>query len=211
MTQEFKQELKQDFTRDDVELIGRKTAWQGYYRMVVYRLRYRLFKGGWSNEIEREVFERGIAAAVVPYDPVRDEVVLIRQFRPGAYAAGMTPWLWEVVAGIIEPGETPVEVVTREAKEEAALAISHPIQICKYLVSPGGTSETCTLFCARIDATGAGGVHGLASENEDIEVVAVPFAQVMQMLSDDVFNNAKTIIGLQWLALNRDRLRRDWR
>jgi ADP-ribose pyrophosphatase len=200
-----------DLTRDDVQLIERKTAWQGYYRIDVYRLRYRLFKGGWSNEIEREVFERGIAAAVVPYDPVRDEVVLIRQFRPGAYAAGMTPWLWEVVAGIIEPGESALEVVQREAKEEAALEIRRPIQICKYLVSPGGTSEVCTLFCAQVDSSNANGVHGLASENEDIAVHAVPFTQVMQMLEDDVFNNAKTIIGLQWLALNRERLRRDWR
>ncbi|MEO8558828.1 MAG: NUDIX domain-containing protein [Rhodospirillales bacterium] len=199
-----------EFSRDDVELIERKTAWQGYYRMVVYRLRYRRFDGGWSNEIEREVFERGIAAAVVPYDPVRDEVVLIRQFRPGAYAAGMTPWLWEVVAGIIEPGETPLEVVTREATEEAALAIENPIRICQYLVSPGGTSEVCTLFCARVDSSEAGGIHGLASENEDIAVKAVPFAQVMQMLTDDLFNNAKTIIGLQWLALHRERLRQNW-
>jgi ADP-ribose pyrophosphatase len=200
-----------EFSRDDVELIERHTAWQGYYRMDVYRLRYRLFKGGWSNEIQREVFERGIAAAVVPYDPVRDEVVLIRQFRPGAYAAGMKPWLWEIVAGIIEEGETPLEVITRESHEEASLTVTDPIQICKYLVSPGATSETCTLFCARTDASGAGGVHGLAAENEDIAVHAVPFAQAMQMLGDDKINNAKTIIGLQWLALNRDRLRRQWR
>jgi len=200
-----------DFTRDDVELIERKTAWQGYYRMVVYRLRYRLFRGGWSNSIEREVFERGIAAAVVPYDPVRDQVVLIRQFRAGAYAAGMDPWLWEIVAGIIEPGESALEVVQREAREEAALEIRNPIEICRYLVSPGGTSEVCTLFCAAVDSSGAGGFHGLASENEDIAVSALPFERVMQMLRDDAFNNAKTIIGLQWLALNRQRLRREWR
>ncbi len=199
------------FARDDVELIECKTAWQGHYRMDVYRLRYRLFKGGWSGEVRREIFERGIAAAVVPYDPVRDEVVLIRQFRPGAYAAGMTPWLWEIVAGIIEPGETPLEVIAREAQEEAALAISQPIRIGHYLVSPGGTSETCTLFCARVDAGQAGGIHGLAAENEDIEVNVVPFARVMEMLAADAFNNAKTIIGLQWLALNRERLQRDWR
>jgi ADP-ribose pyrophosphatase len=200
-----------NFSRDDVELIERKTAWQGYYRMDVYRLRYRLFRGGWSNEIEREVFERGIAAAVVPYDPVRDQVVLIRQFRPGAYAAGMQPWLWEIVAGIIEPGETPREVVTREAQEEASLTIVDPIEICRYLVSPGGTSEICTLFCARTDASAAGGVHGLAEENEDIAVQAMSFDEAMQLLGEDKINNAKTIIGLQWLALNRERLRREWR
>lgn len=197
-------------TRDDVDLIERKTAWQGYYRMEVYRLRYRRFDGGWSEPIEREVFERGKAAAVVPYDPVRDEVVMIRQFRPGAYAAGRDPWLWEVVAGIIEPGETPESVVQREAREEADLQISDLIRICEYLVSPGGTSEVCTLFGARTDSSKAGGTHGLASEHEDIAVEAMSFEKAMALLTGDKINNAKTIIGLQWLALNRADLRRRW-
>ena len=197
-------------TRHDVDLIERRTAWQGHYRMDVYRLRYRRFDGSWSAPVVREVFERGRAAAVVPYDPRRDEVVLIRQFRPGAYAAGMDPWLWEIVAGIIEPGETPESVVRREAREEAALEIADPIRICEYLVSPGGTSEVCTLFAAQVDASGAGGLHGLASEHEDIAVEAMPFARAMGLLNGDRLNNAKTIIGLQWLALNRDELRRRW-
>jgi len=197
-------------TRDDIDLIERKVAWQGYYRMDVYRLRYRRFDGGWSEPIEREVFERGKAAAVVPYDPQRDEVVMIRQFRPGAYAAGRDPWLWEVVAGIIEPGETPESVVRREAKEEADLQISDLVRICEYLVSPGGTSEVCTLFGARTDSSKAGGFHGLASEHEDIAVEAMPFARAIAMLNEDRINNAKTIIGLQWLALNRHALRQRW-
>lgn len=197
-------------TRDDVDLIERKVAWQGYYRMDVYRLRYRRFDGQWSEPIQREVFERGRAAAVVPYDPVRDEVVLIRQFRPGAYAAGRDPWLWEIVAGIIEPGETPEAVVRREAQEEAALEISDLVRVCEYLVSPGGTSETCTLFGARTDSSKAGGTHGLASEHEDIAVEAMGFAQAMELVRQDRLNNAKTIIGLQWLALNRDALRQRW-
>ncbi len=197
-------------TRDDVDLIERRTAWQGHYRMDVYRLRYRRFDGSWSAPIEREVFERGRAAAVVPYDPLRDEVVMIRQFRPGAYAAGMDPWLWEIVAGIIEPGETPESVVRREAREEAAIEIGDPIRICEYLVSPGGTSEVCTLFGARTDSSRAGGTHGLASEQEDIHVEAMPFGKVMELLEGDLLNNAKTIIGLQWLALNRTALRKRW-
>ncbi len=197
-------------TRDDVDLIERKVAWQGYYRMDVYRLRYRRFDGDWSQPIEREVFERGRAAAVVPYDAVRDEVVMIRQFRPGAYAAGRDPWLWEVVAGIIDAGETPESVVKREAQEEAALEISDLIRVCEYLVSPGGTSEVCTLFGARTDASKAGGTHGLASEHEDIAVEAMSFDKAMALVTGDKINNAKTIIGLQWLALNRPDLRRRW-
>lgn len=198
------------FSRADVELLEQRTLWQGYYRMVLYRLRHRLHGGGWSGEINREVFERGHAAAVVPYDPVRDEVVLIRQFRPGAYAAHMGPWLWEIVAGILETDETPEALIMREAREEAGLTLSDPIRIGKYLVSPGGTSESCTIFCARVDAAAATGIHGLKSENEDIAVHALPFARVRAMLADEQICNAKTIIGLQWLALNRDRLRQQW-
>ncbi|MGE4167900.1 MAG: NUDIX domain-containing protein [Xanthobacteraceae bacterium] len=202
--------MSAELTRDDVDLIERKVAWQGYYRMDVYRLRYRRFDGAWSEPIEREVFERGRAAAVVPYDAVRDEVVMIRQFRPGAYAAGRDPWLWEIVAGIIDAGETPESVVKREAQEEAALEISDLIRVCEYLVSPGGTSETCTLFGARTDASKAGGTHGLASEHEDIAVEAMSFDRAMALVTGDKINNAKTIIGLQWLALNRADLRRRW-
>lgn len=199
-----------DFTRADVELLEQRTLWQGYYRMVLYRLRHRLHGGGWSGEIAREVFERGHAAAVVPYDPLRDEVVLIRQFRPGAYAARMGPWLWEIIAGILEKDETPEALILREAREEAGLTLSDPIRIGKYLVSPGGTSESCTIFCARVDAATASGIHGLKSENEDIAVHALPYARVMAMLAEEQICNAKTIIGLQWLALNRDSLRRQW-
>ena len=201
---------QKNFTRADVELLEQRTLWQGYYRMVLYRLRHRLHGGGWSGEIAREVFERGHAAAVVPYDPLRDEVVLIRQFRPGAYAARMGPWLWEIIAGILEKDETPEALILREAREEAGLTLSDPIRIGKYLVSPGGTSESCTIFCARVDAATASGIHGLKSENEDIAVHALPYARVMAMLAGEQICNAKTIIGLQWLALNRDSLCRQW-
>lgn len=197
-------------SRADVELLEQRTLWQGYYRIVGYRLRHRLHGGGWSEPIVREVFERGHAAAVVPYDPTRDQVVLIRQFRPGAYAAGMGPWLWEIVAGILETGESPEQLIEREAREEAGLTLADPLRIGRYLVSPGGTSESCTIFCARVDSALAGGVHGLATEHEDIAVHALPFAQVRAMLDRDEICNAKTIIGLQWLALNRERLRRHW-
>ena len=89
---------------DDIEIREKIAAYQGYFRIDRYRLRHRLHAGGWSAEMTREVFERCHAAAVLPYDPIRDEVVLIEQFRVGAYAAGWSPWLTEVIAGIIDPG-----------------------------------------------------------------------------------------------------------
>ncbi|MEQ8695449.1 MAG: NUDIX domain-containing protein, partial [Bauldia litoralis] len=105
---------------DDVDILEKTTPYKGRFQIDRYRLRYHRFDGAWSEPVLREVFERGHAAAVLPYDPVRDEVVLIEQFRPGPLAAGeASPWLIEIVAGIIDPGETPEEVVRREADEEA--------------------------------------------------------------------------------------------
>lgn len=194
-----------------VEVVERRTVFQGYFRVDRHRLRHKLFAGGMSAEITREVFERGHAAAVLPYDPIRDEVLLIEQFRPGALAAGWHPWVIEPVAGIIEPGESLADVVQREAREEAATAIQDLVPIHHYLTSPGGTSETCALFCGRVNAEGAGGVHGLAGENEDIRVMVVPFAEVLALLDGGRVNNALLIIALQWLALNRDKVRAKWR
>ena len=194
-----------------VEVAECRTVFQGYFRVDKYFLRHKLFGGGMSTEITREIFERGHAAAVLPYDPVRDELLLIEQFRPGALAAGWHPWVVEPVAGIIDPGEELIDVVHREAKEEAACEIRDLIPMFHYLVSPGGTSETCALFCGRTDCSGAGGIHGLDGENEDIRVIVLSFSAAMERLNSGQPNNALLIIALQWLALNRDRLRQLWR
>ncbi len=197
-------------TEADVEILEKIEAFKGYFRIDRYRLRHRLFSGGWSPEITREVFERGHAAAVLPYDPVRDEVVLIEQFRIGAYAAGRPPWLKEIVAGIIEEGESAESVVRREAVEEAGCEIADLVHITDYLVSPGGTSECISVFCGRVDSRGKGGIHGIPSEHEDIRVVVVPFAEAAEMLRARRIDNATALISLQWLALNREDLRRAW-
>ena len=197
-------------TARDVEILERVEAYRGYFRVDRYRLRHRLHAGGWSGAMDREVFERGHAAAVLPYDPALDSVVFIEQFRIGAFAAGRPPWLLEIVAGIIEDGETAESVVRREAVEEAGCEIHELVPIADYLVSPGGTSETVVIFCGRVDASRVGGIHGKAEEHEDINVVAVPFAEARKRLDEGAVDNAAALIALQWLALNRDRLRRTW-
>jgi ADP-ribose pyrophosphatase len=194
----------------DVEIAACDTCYQGYFRIDRYRFRHRLHGGGWSGEITRELFERGHAVAVLPYDPQADAVVLIEQFRIGAYAAGLPCWQTEIVAGIIDPGETPEAVAHREAGEEAGCAILDLMPICRYLVSPGGASESVTLFCGRVDSRGVGGVHGLPHEDEDIKVEVVPWTAARLLLDDGRIGNAITIIGLQWLALHRLDIRRRW-
>ena len=197
--------------KDKVEIIEKAERYKGYASVFQYRFRHRLFAGGWSDEIRREVFERGHAVAVLPYDAGADAVVLIEQFRIGAWAAGFKPWQIEIVAGIVEEGEAVEEVARREAEEEAGAAIGALIPICRYLVSPGVASESVALFCGRVDSRGLGGIHGLAEENEDIRVEVVPWARALAQLEDGSITNAVAIVALQWLALNRERVRQAWR
>jgi ADP-ribose pyrophosphatase len=193
-----------------IELRDKTTVFQGYFRVDRYRLRHRKFDGGWTDEMSREIFERGHAASVLLYDPDRDAVVLIEQFRAGALAAGFEPWLIEIVAGIIEAGEEPSDVVRREAIEEAGCPVTDLEPIGTILLSPGGCSETLAMFCGRVDSTKAGGVHGLDHEHEDIRVFTVPFAQAMDELAAGKYLNAPIVMSLQWLALNRDALCKKW-
>jgi ADP-ribose pyrophosphatase len=195
---------------DDVDVTDRQVAFKGYFRVDRYRLRHRLHDGGRSPELVREVFERGHIAAVLPFDPVRDAVVLIEQFRPGAYAAGWQPWLLECVAGIIEQDEMPEDVVRREALEEAGCTLMELIPVARFLSSPGASSETVELYCGRCDSEGISGVHGLQEEGEDILVSVVPVSAAFQMVEEARIVNAKTLVALQWLELHHSEVRQRW-
>lgn len=194
-----------------VEVLEKTTPFKGYFQVDRYRLRHRKFDGGWTDEMTREIFERGHAAAVLLYDPARDVVVLIEQFRPGAYAAGLEPWLVEVVAGIIEEGETPEEVVRREAVEEAGCTVTDLRPIGRFLATPGGSSETVELFCGRCDSRGAGGIHGLDHEQEDIRVLALGRQEALQRLAAGGITNLPAVVALQWLALNYTEIGSIWK
>ena len=195
---------------EDVELMGREVVYDGYFRLDRYRLRHRQFAGGIGPVLTREILERGQVAAVLPVDPARDRVVLIEQFRPGAWAAGRDPWLLECVAGVIEPGETPEELARREALEEAGCVIADLFPIATFLTSPGATTETVRLFCGRVDSEGVGGLHGLAGEGEDIRATVMPVEDAVALLDRGRIVNAKTIIALQWIARHYDSLKARW-
>ena len=195
----------------DLDILGRETPFRGFFRIERIRLRHRRFAGGWSGEIVREMLDHAPTVAVLPYDPVRDSVVLIEQLRAGPLARGAEPWLLEIVAGFIEPGETPEDVARREAAEEAGLSPTDLEPIARYYPSPGASSELLTLFCARVDAIGAGGIHGHPDDGEDIRATALPYAAARAALRDGAIESSPAIIALQWLALNRRRLRKKWR
>lgn len=197
-------------TDPNVDVIEKTTVFSGYFQVDRYRLRHRLHDGGWSDELVREMFERGHAVAVLPYDPATDVVVLIEQFRLGAFAAGLHPWQIEAVAGMIEVGETPEDLARREAAEEAGLEILDLIPALTFLNSSGAMSQTTATFIGRVDASGAGGVFGLDDEGEDILVRPMPLSNAMDLLNWGRIPDAQTVVCLQWLALNRDRVRADW-
>ncbi|MCZ6495045.1 MAG: ADP-ribose diphosphatase [Alphaproteobacteria bacterium] len=198
-------------SKNEIEILGKSCVFDGYFRIDRYRLRHTLHQGGMSREIVREVFERGNAVGILPFDPDRDEVVMIEQFRIGAYAAGADPWLTEIVAGIIEQGESAEQVARREIAEETGLKVGDLWPMVRYLSSPGGASERVELFLGRVDARGAGGVHGLEFEEEDIRVFPLPYADAAAMVEEGKIGNAMTLIALQWLMLHRHEVMRAWR
>ncbi|MCP4702924.1 MAG: NUDIX domain-containing protein [Gammaproteobacteria bacterium] len=193
-----------------VEVLDKSLGYGGFFRLERYRLRHTLFAGGWSGELVRESLERGNAAAVLPYDPVLDSVVMIEQFRIGAIGFEKGAWLIEIVAGIVEPGESAEEVALRESEEEAACILTDLEFLYDYHVSPGGSSECIALFCGRVDASKAGGIHGLAAEGEDIRVHVFTVDKALEMLQAGEIHSATPIIALQWLALNRQKLQTRW-
>ncbi len=198
--------------RPRVRILRKQTVYHGYFQLDRYTLRHRLYRGGWSAPMRREVFERGNTVGILLYDPRRDALVLVEQFRLPAHLAGFPAWQTEIVAGIIEnQREFPRAVAVREAHEEAGVVLTAPPFLAqKFMTSPGGSTETFHLFCARVDSRGIGGIHGLPHEHEDTKVAVKSFGAVMKAALAGRIQNGPTLTALYWLAANRARLRRRW-
>ncbi|MHB1949620.1 MAG: NUDIX domain-containing protein [Gammaproteobacteria bacterium] len=196
------------FDKTDFEVVQRDILYQGVFRLVRLHLRHRLFNGGWSNVFTREIMERYTAAAVLPYDPKLDRIILIEQFRSGALHDPQGPWQIEIPAGIICPDEEPLGVAIREAREETGCKVSNLELIYDYFISPGASNEYIHIYYGLVDASHVNGIHGLPEENEDIRVRNVSADEAMNLLQDHKIRNAPAIIALQWFALNRERLRK---
>lgn len=211
--QELNAACSAGFTDQHVQL-SRETAYRGFMQLQKIQLKHRLFEGGWSETFQRELLVRHPAVMVMLYDPERDALVLIEQFRVGALVDkpgdGRGPWLLEMVAGIVEPGESLEEVARRESLEEADCDVLALEKVTEVLTSPGGSNETITLFCGRVDSAGVGGIHGLVEEHENICVRVVSYEVALQALAAGIIRDATSTIALQWLQLNRDELRQRW-
>jgi len=192
------------------EILEKENVYNGFLKLNRYRLRHQLFAGGWSEAIIRERVEPLRAVSVLLYDPQRDEVVMIEQFRIGALESLPNPWLLEVIGGHIEEGETPDEVACRESLEEAGCEILDLLPIGEFLVTPGTAGERVYLFCGRVDALNAAGIHGISEEGEDIRVEVLTADDAIDEIYSGRINSTTGIMALQWLALHRDQVQQRW-
>ena len=191
------------FSKSDYLIQTRKKSFNGFLRVDTISLKHKLFLGDWSPEINRELLVREEAVGVLLFDPKRDEIVLVRQFRVGLVDKGVSPWILELVAGMVEVGEELVEVALREVREESNAEVSKLIKICDYFSSPGISSEKVRLYLGIVASEDMGGVYGLENENEDIEVVVMPYENAIKVMKKGCLANAMSIIALQWLELNK--------
>jgi ADP-ribose pyrophosphatase len=197
--------------KKEFEIIKKDVMYDGFYQMEKYTVKHTLYKGNWSGEFTRELFRRTNCVAVLLYDPVADKVVLIEQFRIGA---GITvnnerAWLIEIVGGSIDEGETPEQVAYRETKEESGCDILELKLINRFYTTPGGSSELISLYYGKVDSTQVGGVYGLDHEDEDILVFSLPFEEAYRMVEEGIIESGIAIVAIQWLALNRHKIRQD--
>jgi ADP-ribose pyrophosphatase len=198
------------FTADDVRLLKTERVFDGYFAIDRRTIQHRAFGGGWAEPVVREVFERGDAVGVLPYDPVSDTLILIEQFRAGALGDADSPWMLELIAGIVEAGEADEDVVHRESEEEAGCSLDALVPIASYYPSSGACSEHVRLFVGRAVSADAGAVRGLDSEGEDILVHRLAADEVLELLAAGRINNGHTLVALQWFALHRRDLRARW-
>ena len=195
--------LAAKISKSDYLIKTRRKRFRGFLRIDTITLKHKLFLGGWSSEIERELLVREDAVGVLLFDPKRNELVLVRQFRVGLVDKGDSPWILELVAGMVEAEEQLEEVAIREVREESNVEVSDLIKICDYFNSPGISSEKIRLYLGIVASEKMGGVYGLEDESEDIEVVVMCYEDAINALRKGYLANAMSIIALQWLELNK--------
>ena len=193
----------------DVKSDATRRPYARYFGVQEDDLRFRRFDGGQSDRVTRAGFILGDAVTVLPYDPVRDRVMVVEQYRYGAWLRGdPNPWSLEAVAGRIDPGETPEAAARRETVEETGLDLGDLLPVGRYYPSPGAVTEYIISYVALADLDdGAAGVGGLASEAEDIRAHVIGFDRLMGLIDSGEVENAPLLISAQWLAARRDRIR----
>lgn len=202
----------QQFTQQDIEIIKEEPLYNGFFNLKKVYFKHKLFAGGESGVVTRELLVKGAASVVVAYDPDADSVVMVEQVRIGAYnpQLSQSPWLLELIAGMVEEGEQPDEVAQRESQEEAGVQVEHLREVMSFWDSPGGIVERIHLFVGKVDSQKAQGIHGLAYENEDISVHVIPRQTAYEWVCNGKIDNGLAVTGLLWLQLNYLSLQKEW-
>jgi ADP-ribose pyrophosphatase len=194
-----------------VEVLDKEWLSQGFMKLAKFTLRHERFDGGMQGPMTREIVLRTEAVGVLPYDPIADKILLIEQFRVAAHLAGMPAWQREVIAGISDRAESPEALARREALEEANCDVTNLMEMTRFLPSPGMSNEVLILFCGRMDSGQVTGVHGLASEHEDIRSTLYDASEIPALLAHGTTGNGPLMIALYWMQANRERLRKLWK
>ena len=183
------------------KIIDKKNLYDGFFKMNEVTLKYRKYDGNWSNNIKRELFGGAQVAAVLPYDPVSKEIILIQQFRPGTISKDIDHYLDEIVAGIIDEGESPEIAAKRECLEETGCEVKRLIPIQGYFPAPGSSESFYHLFLGEVKSFKGSKIQGLENENEDIFVKCFKINEVRKKMEDGKILNGLTLIALQWFFL----------
>lgn len=197
--------------RARLEILERTRVHDGFYKLDRLSLRHERFDGSWTPPLRRELLVQRAAVVVLPFDPRRELVVLVEQFRTGCIDLPGEPWLIEAPAGLIDRDETPEQVARREVLEETGLAVGRLAFACEYHSSPGGTSERVAVFVAEVTAPDAAGTFGVEHEHEDIRTHLVPLATAFVWAESGRVIAASGLVPLLWLRIHGDRLRAEWR
>ena len=187
----------------------KQRVYDGHFKVDKYELSHEKYNGDTTPVLHRELVKRSNAVAVLPYDPVTDEIVLIEQFRVGALGESR-PWLQEIVAGLVDEGESSEEVACRESEEEIGCRPAELIKIAGFYPSPGGLSEWVDLYLGRIAIKDINASGGLDHEGEDIRVFRQPARAILGMVENGEIRSAIAIIAIQWFAANRSSIRKQW-
>ena len=205
-------ETIQQFQQSDVTIVEDQLSFGGFFKLRKLLLNHKRFDGSQSANFERELCVRGDAVGVLLYDPSLQQFALVEQIRIGVLGREQSPWLLEIVAGMLDKeGELKEDVAKRETMEEAGLEVDVIEPMLEYFCSPGGSTEFFSLFCAKVDLSEAqAGVFGVADEHEDIRLHILSVEQALELLNTGFINNAMTVIALQWFQLNKKRLDKTW-
>ena len=186
------------------KILHKKNIHDGFFKMNEVNLKYKKYDGTWSNKVSRELFSGAQVSAVLPFDPIKKEIILIQQFRPGTISKNFNNYLFEIVAGIIDKGESPEQTAKRECYEETGCHVNKLLPIHGYFPAPGSSESFYHLFLGEINAFEGTRFMGVENENEDIKVQSFSIDEVKKKLINKEILNGLTLIALQWFFLEKD-------